>query len=275
VKEYYERNTNRFLRFGGGGKVGAIHRKLWGPGVQTDEEALLYINKWIVDKIKNGKPGNGSQAHHIDLGCGVGGSVLFVAKSTGAKVHGITLSPKQAQIGVNRANELELQDKCSFIIADYQAIPVNQEYDAAFAIESFVHSDNAQLFFEQISKRLRLGGQLLLVDDMLTKRASSRAANGDPAAWLERFKTGWRINSLMKPGRIRNLAQKTGLSFKSISNFSAYIEKSNKFTRLIIKFIARIPLRGVFWQSISGGIALQVCISNGWVQYQGLVFEKA
>jgi len=273
VREYYDLNTKRFLRFGAGGKVGAIHRKLWGPGVQTREGALLFINKWVVRQLQKNKPEATSSARYLDLGCGVGGTALFVAKSIVAHVRGITLSAKQAQIARERANENDLKDRCSFIVADFEAHPTTQNFDAAFAIESFAHSSNPEKFFQQISERLHPGGLLLLVEDMLAEHLDENATG--PTTWLRRFKQGWRLNAVMKPSRIHALAQDAGFRLKSAHNFTAYIQTGSGILRNVFKWLTRLPLPGAYWQSLSGGLALDVCISRGWVLYQGLIFEKA
>jgi hypothetical protein len=41
VARYYDANTRRFLRLGGGGQMAAIHRPIWAPGVQTAGQAFL------------------------------------------------------------------------------------------------------------------------------------------------------------------------------------------------------------------------------------------
>ncbi|MBV1862051.1 MAG: hypothetical protein KUG77_26760, partial [Nannocystaceae bacterium] len=51
VEEYYEANTKRFLRFGQGGTVGAIHRAVWGPGVQTRTEAFHHVHERLLQRV--------------------------------------------------------------------------------------------------------------------------------------------------------------------------------------------------------------------------------
>ena len=43
VSVYYEKNTACFRRFGGGGDVGAIHRKVWAPEVKTKNDAFFTL----------------------------------------------------------------------------------------------------------------------------------------------------------------------------------------------------------------------------------------
>ena len=73
VAEYYDSNTESFLRFGHGGSVFAIHRAVWGPGVETREQALQFAEKLITEHI-----GRNKFDRVIDLGCGCGASMIYI-----------------------------------------------------------------------------------------------------------------------------------------------------------------------------------------------------
>lgn len=274
VQEFYEHNTKRFLRYGGGNAIGAIHRKLWAPSVRTREDALLFINHWIHNQLAEYRSASEGETRYLDLGCGVGGTSLFLAESTDANLHGLTLSPLQAKNAAHRASELQLQDRCSFFVADFETLPTTRVYDAAFAIEAFAHCSDPLRFFKQVSECLRPGAVLIIVDDMLAEQRDRYPAGSVRNTWLQRFKTGWRINTLLEPASILALAEKAGLTFKSSHNFTDYVRITRGILRWVLTGFARLPVSGTYWQSLSGGIALQVCIAEGWVQYTGLVFEQ-
>ena len=80
VANYYEKNTNRFLRFGGGNKTESIHRKLFAPGVRGAQNALLYVNRLIEELLKSHAAEKKSPLRLLDMGCGVGGIALWLAK---------------------------------------------------------------------------------------------------------------------------------------------------------------------------------------------------
>jgi len=92
VANYYEKNKNRFLRFGGGNKTGSIHRKLFAPGVRGAQNALLYVNRLIEELLKSHAAEKKSPLRLLDMGCGVGGIALWRAKRLGMEVTGITHS---------------------------------------------------------------------------------------------------------------------------------------------------------------------------------------
>ena len=53
VARYYDSNTGRFLLVGRAGASHSIHRQLWGPGVDTAEDASDYINRLIEDRVRD------------------------------------------------------------------------------------------------------------------------------------------------------------------------------------------------------------------------------
>jgi hypothetical protein len=41
-----------------------------------------------------------------------------------------------------------------------------------------------------------------------------------------------------------------------------------------VTWLTRLPVRSAYWQNLSGGSALQVCVAHGWTRYLALIFEK-
>ncbi len=73
----------------------------------------------------------------LDIGCGWGGMAIEIAKSTGAKVKGITLSENQFKTASERAQKEGLSDKVSFAIQDYRN--ENEKYDRIVSVGMFEH----------------------------------------------------------------------------------------------------------------------------------------
>ena len=97
VRNYYERNTPAFERFGQGGSTGAIHRAVWGDGVSSRDHAFRYPDELILREIQNLLPAGGSAPLHVlDMGCGVGASLIFLGSRAPVEGTGVTLSECQA-----------------------------------------------------------------------------------------------------------------------------------------------------------------------------------
>jgi len=73
----------------------------------------------------------------LDIGCGWGGMAIEIAKSTGAKVKGITLSENQFKTASERAQKEGLSDKVTFALQDYRH--ETEKYDRIVSVGMFEH----------------------------------------------------------------------------------------------------------------------------------------
>ncbi|MEO0971205.1 MAG: methyltransferase domain-containing protein [Cyanobacteria bacterium J06639_18] len=105
------------------------------------------------------------QAENIlDVGCGIGGSSLYLAAKLGAKATGITLSPVQAKRASQRARELGFAARTSFQVADAQEMPfADNSYDLVWSLESGEHMPDKTKFIQECYRVLKPGGKLIVV----------------------------------------------------------------------------------------------------------------
>ena len=101
VRRYYDRHTSSFLAYGQGGQHGCIHRAVWGEGVETREQAFHYVDNLLATTLTNHAMTT-EATHIIDLGCGIGASLCFLANKFPISGTGITLSPVQQRIASSR-----------------------------------------------------------------------------------------------------------------------------------------------------------------------------
>ncbi len=93
---------------------------------QKDKKEHI-IRKLQIDKNMN----------VLDIGCGWGGMAIEIAKSTGAKVKGITLSENQFKTASARAQKEGLSDKVTFALQDYRN--ETEKYDRIVSVGMFEH----------------------------------------------------------------------------------------------------------------------------------------
>ena len=96
VREYYDRHTGSFIAHGEGGAAGALHRAVWGPGVDDADAAVHYVENRLLARLE-ASPAGEPPAHVVDLGCGVGGSLCHLAARLPIRGTGLTLSAVQAR----------------------------------------------------------------------------------------------------------------------------------------------------------------------------------
>lgn len=271
VAAYYDSNTRRFLRFGGSGAAAAIHRQIWAPGVEDAAGAFLYLNRWVAGAVQPALLLH-QPPSLLDLGCGVGGTATWLAEQLGAPVVGVTNSAVQRDVAVERARRLGVEDRCQFLLADFMALPAVGPLNAAYAIESFVHAPDAQRFFSQVSRQLLPGGRLLICDDFLA--GEDGMLPGEAAHWLARFQRDWQINTLLTLAAAQEMAARAGLRLVDAADLSAYLRSFHPLVLRAIAWLTQLPLRSAYWQNLSGGAALQVCVLRGWTNYLAMIFEK-
>ena len=125
IGRYYDRHTAAFIRFGQGGGAGVIHRAVWGPGTTTRRQAFHYVDDQIAGMarslIATSEPAGAP--HVVDLGCGVGASLCYLAERLPIRATGITLSPVQARLAAQRVRDAGLSGRVECIEADYCDLP--------------------------------------------------------------------------------------------------------------------------------------------------------
>ncbi len=95
-----------------------------------------------------------SEARVLDIGCGWGGTALALARWTGARVHGVTLSGEQLQTARARAAAAGLADRVTFSLTDYRDL--NERFDRVISVGMFEHvgRPNYQTFFDKVADLL-------------------------------------------------------------------------------------------------------------------------
>jgi tocopherol O-methyltransferase len=99
----------------------------------------------------------------LDVGCGIGGSSLYLAEKFGARVTGITLSPVQAHRAQERAQAAGLAAKTDFQVANALSMPfADNSFDLVWSLESGEHMPDKEKFLQECYRVLKPGGQLIL-----------------------------------------------------------------------------------------------------------------
>ncbi len=104
-----------------------------------------------------------SRPQILDVGCGIGGSSLYLAQKFNASVTGITLSPVQASRATERAQEAGWATEVQFQVADALDMPfADHAFDLVWSMESGEHMPDKEKFIQECYRVLKPGGIFLM-----------------------------------------------------------------------------------------------------------------
>jgi cyclopropane fatty-acyl-phospholipid synthase-like methyltransferase len=278
VAGYYDKNTKSFLRRGQGGKSLAIHRAVWAPGVCKRTDAFQYINERILQALTAE-----SASSVLDLGCGVGGSLLYLASRYAASYAGITRSAVQAKIAQDLIRNNRMNDYVRIVNGDfadpqpYRKLALqSRSLSAAFAVESFIHAGNPQRLAALLGSFIAPRGFVIICDDMLNK--DPEQAGRRPQRLLEEYRRGWHVKSLLTAGEMDRIFSSAGFCRIKSEDFTPYLELDrprDMVIRLLVNLFRHSALRASWWENMLGGNALQLCLKNGVVKYKYTLYRKS
>lgn len=270
IRRYYDRHSASFVRFGQG--RGSIHRAVWGPGTRTRDDAFHYVEDQIAALIRR-FPSSSTAVHVVDLGCGIGASLCYLAEQVPIRGSGITLSPAQTAMAREVVADRGLSGRVECLEGDYCALPASiMPADLAYAIESFVHGPDPARFFDQCRRLLKPGGLLVICDDMKTGVVSPAATQA-----IDEFTKGWHINTLLERDALIRLAREAGLEHESTQDLTPLLElKRGRDVAISIgvALLKRLPFDTERFDYAIGGNALQTCLARGWIGYELTVFKS-
>lgn len=276
VRRYYEENTERFERFGQGRGTGAIHRSVRAAAGDRDQNNFRTLERMILRRLRRVGSGDG-KVHVLDLGCGVGASMIYLAEHAPIAATGVTLSGLQAKLARERIAERGLTERVQCLEGSYLELPESVRVaQLAFSIEAFIHGPDPAAFFEAAARYVAPGGLLLIFDDFLSERAAGRLSPRD-ARVLREVREGWLANSLVTVKQASELASQAGFALETNDDLTPRLELGRPRDHAIALVVAvgrHLPLRGYRFRSLLGGSALQVGLRRGLLEFRCLGWRR-
>lgn len=196
----------------------AMHYGYWDKKVRSFPQSLQRMNEIIVEaaEIK-------SSDRVLDAGCGVGGTSIYIAKSVGANMTGITISSRQADQAVEYAKKNGVSGLVDFKAMNYLDTTFEDaSFDVVIGCESICYADNKEQFVKEAYRLLKPGGRLVVTDGF----ASELANNDNPV--LRYVINGWGLNFLETPERFKSYMKSAGFSAVSYTDKTKYIDHSSR-----------------------------------------------
>jgi tocopherol O-methyltransferase len=163
IQQFYDASSDLWEQIWGE----HMHHGYYGPeGNLTKDRRQAQID--LIEELLNWGLSNGdssetSPASILDVGCGIGGSTLYLADKFNATATGVTLSPVQAGRATERSVEAGLSERVNFLVADALELPfADRSFDLVWSLESGEHMPNKIQFLQECYRVLRPGGTFLM-----------------------------------------------------------------------------------------------------------------
>jgi sterol 24-C-methyltransferase len=106
-----------------------------------------------------------------DLGCGVGGPLLEIARFSGAKVVGVNSNAYQIERARKFSEESGLTHLAEFMHGDFLAVDAPDEsFDAVYAIEALCHAPDKVSIYREVYRLLKPGAHFGSYEWVMTDR---------------------------------------------------------------------------------------------------------
>lgn len=192
-----------------------IHHGYWKTGAETKEEAQEQLIKELIARagINNG-------CHVLDVGCGMGGSAIFLSEALGAHVTGITISPVQVELGNALAKQRGADVR--LVQMDAEALDMKERFDVVWSVEAISHLANRKDCLRSIAHVLKSGGRLVIADWFKSPTATAE----EERLYLEPIERAMLVPKLDAPGVYADYIRQAGLTVTCVEDLSAHVLKT-------------------------------------------------
>jgi tocopherol O-methyltransferase len=215
IARYYD--THQFIYSNLWSATG-LHYGLWHEGTASLSEAILNTNRFAVNVLAIN-----SGDLVLDAGCGVGGTSIYVAETTGATVEAITLSSVQLRKAVALAARSPAVTLIHVSKQDYtQTAFGDEQFSKIFGIESVCYANDKMSFIREAYRLLKPGGKLAVIDAFLARNHLSAKER----LIYENFIGGWVVPNLCTESDFYSMLSRVGFANVSFQDMSDLIWKS-------------------------------------------------
>jgi len=152
IREHYDRLSFYYRTLWGD----HIHHGYWDKD-QTPKQAQIALVERLAQRAEIRA---GSRV--LDVGCGLGGSAIWLARELKCSVLGLTISPAQLEMARTRAIEEGLEDRVRFQLEDANSLRYVEMFDVVWVIECSEHLFDKAAFIRSAAAALQPGGVLAL-----------------------------------------------------------------------------------------------------------------
>lgn len=144
-----------------------FYRLLWGPhihhGLWTAEESTERAQLQLTETLARLARIPAEGCDLLDVGCGMGGSSIHLARKFACQVTGVTLSPVQRWWAATSSWLQGARSRTKFVAQDAERLDFPAaSFDVLWSIECTEHLFDKQAFFRRAANWLRPGGRVAI-----------------------------------------------------------------------------------------------------------------
>lgn len=213
VARYYDKVQWLYNLGWSAGGTRSLHYGLWWDDTRSLAEAIVNGDRFVAAKLAVQ-----ASDHVLDMGCGVGGTSVFLAKTFGCRVTGITVSRVQLEQAAAYAAASGVRHLVRFELMDFTAMTFpDATFTKAFTQETSNHADDKAALLRETNRVLKPGGCYVSLDVFQKRDVRPGLENKQ----FERVMRGWPSVSLERFDRYVDLANEAGLEVAEIGDVNA------------------------------------------------------
>jgi len=152
--------------------------------------------------------------HVLDVGCGIGGTVRYIARKFGCRVTGIDLTPEYVEAARHLTERTGLADQVAFQVASALDLPFQDAtFDAAVTFHVAMNIRDRPRLYAETARVLKPHARFCIYDVMRGDAGSVRF----PTPWAETTET----SHLTTPAEMRELLAQAGFAVQEVEDRTA------------------------------------------------------
>lgn len=218
IIDYYNRGEISYRDVWDLDKSLAFHYGLWDKKTRNLRDALRRTNEIMAEMAAVNETDS-----ILDSGCGVGGSLLFLAKTFGCRGTGITITPRQVTLAKKAAKNQKLEQLTDFTVMDFNQTDFpDGSFTLYWGIESLCYAKDKAALLSEAFRLLKPGGRLIVADAFYSKEPYSAPE------WVavQQIWNSWAVDRLATEKEFRTGLENAGFSTITYKNVSKMIVPS-------------------------------------------------
>jgi ubiquinone/menaquinone biosynthesis C-methylase UbiE len=148
----------------------------------------------------------------LDAGCGIGGSMAWLAGTFGCRVTGVTLCKQHIPLAERFVRKNDVDHLCQFFCKDFSDTGLDPaSFDVVWVLESSCYAVDKRKLIEEAARLLKPGGRLVVADGFLQHVELSEAEQ----EMLDRWMLGWAVPNVLSGDQFGRYLEESG--FEDIS----------------------------------------------------------